>query len=111
MIFIFRHATRKRSLYELFRYTCWAGVFDDTCIDDNSSEILDVGLACGSGYTCPDGYSCDARANGVNSIGESDRHVKLNYGVTGYYDIWHAMLQVLRYFFVGRLFDVTPAST
>lgn len=64
-------------------YTYWAEAFSHTCEDAVTSEILDENLVCGKGYGCPEGYVC----------GDSG-HVALNHGVTGYHDIWHAMLQV-----------------
>lgn len=65
------------------RYTFWAGVFGFTCISPETGEILDEGLVCGKGFACPEGYEC-----------KHGPGFSLNYGVTGYYDIWHAMLQV-----------------
>lgn len=65
------------------RYTYWVEAFNYTCVDSATLETLSERLVCGSGYTCPDGYSC-----------EDAGRVALNHGVTGYHDIWHAMLQV-----------------
>lgn len=67
----------------LIRYTFWAGLFDYTCSDEVTFEIMDEDGVCGSGYSCPDGYTCDAAGD-----------FELNHGVTSYEDIWHALLQV-----------------
>lgn len=71
-------------MFWLGSYAYWADKFSNTCVSAADPHLLlDDGLVCGGGFTCPDGYEC--------------MHVEgfvLNHGVTGYYDIWHAMLQV-----------------
>ncbi|CAB1107987.1 unnamed protein product [Ectocarpus sp. CCAP 1310/34] len=64
-------------------YTYWAESFDHTCEDAVTSDVLSDDVVCGKGYSCPDGYVCT-----------DSGHVALNDGVTGYHDIWHALLQV-----------------
>lgn len=58
--------------------------------------MLDVGLVCGNGYICPAGFTCTSRGTlaFMNSSSSNYNSLELNYGVTGYYDIWHAILQV-----------------
>lgn len=63
------------------RYTYWADAFRYTCED--AGTFLSEDLVCGKGYACPDGYVC-----------ADSGQVAINHGVTGYHDIWHAMLQV-----------------
>lgn len=65
------------------RYTYWADSFRFTCEDAVTSEVLSEDLVCGKGYACPDGYVCSDAG-----------YVALNHGLTGYHDVWHAMLQV-----------------
>lgn len=65
------------------RYTYWADAFRYTCEDAVTFEVLSEDLVCGKGYACPDGYVCA-------DLGQ----VTINHGLTGYHDIWHAMLQV-----------------
>lgn len=83
------HANTPTSDYDFiaplreFRYTYWADAFRYTCEDDETSEVLSEDLVCGKGYTCPDGYVC-----------ENSGQAAVNHGLTGYHDIWHAMLQV-----------------
>lgn len=72
-----RGATTKK------RYTYWADSFRFTCEDSVTSEVLSEDLVCGKGYACPDGYTCTDAG-----------YVALNHGLTGYHDLWHAMLQV-----------------
>eukprot|EP00752_Nemacystus_decipiens_P004767 g4338.t2 len=68
-------------------HTYWADAFQNTCYLDpiSASGVLSEDLVCGKGYPCPDGYVCS-----------DSGHVAINHGVTGYHDIWHAMLQVFQ---------------
>ncbi|CAM9215633.1 unnamed protein product, partial [Hapterophycus canaliculatus] len=66
-------------------YTYWADSFGHTCENAVTFETLSENLVCGKGYSCPEGYVCG-----------SSGHVALNHGVTGYHDIWHAMLQAFQ---------------
>ena len=69
----------------MHRYTYWADAFRYTCVDNATLETLSEELVCGRGYSCPEGYSC-----------QDAGRVAINHEVTGYHDIWHAMLQVSR---------------
>ncbi|CAM9483745.1 unnamed protein product, partial [Ectocarpus fasciculatus] len=66
-------------------YTYWAESFGHTCEDAVTSDVLSDDVVCGKGYACPDGYVCT-----------DSGHVALNDGVTGYHDIWHALLQTFQ---------------
>ncbi|CAM9843940.1 unnamed protein product [Ectocarpus sp. 6 AP-2014] len=66
-------------------YTYWAESFAHTCEDAVTSDVLSDDVVCGKGYSCPDGYVCT-----------DSGHVALNDGVTGYHDIWHALLQTFQ---------------
>ncbi|CAM9529387.1 unnamed protein product [Discosporangium mesarthrocarpum] len=74
-------------------YTLWAGSFEKTCADSGYS-ILDKDVVCGVGYSCPDGYECLERE--ILTSGDNTDGVALNSRVTGFYDIYHAMLQAFQ---------------
>lgn len=77
------HKRLYRPMLRKSRYTYWADAFQYACEDPVTFEILSEDLVCGKGYTCPDGYVC-----------AKSGHAAINHGLTGYHDIWHAMLQV-----------------
>ncbi|CAM9163005.1 unnamed protein product [Choristocarpus tenellus] len=76
-------------------FTFWSGSLRYTCLDTVALTMLDEGLVCGAGYSCPDGYECLDRGYLVGANSTSDP-IALNAGVTGFYDFYHSMLQAFQ---------------